>query len=475
MRPLLAGVVALLAPFAALAAEPTRADAEAALKKAVRFFRTSVEKHGGYLWQYSGDLTLAEAEGRVADTRVWVQPPGTPTVGEAFLDAYEATGDPEYLDAAKRLGATLVKGQMRTGGWAYSVETDPEKRKAYRYRDLPDRGKFPRANKDTVLDDDTTTGALRFLARLDRATGFKDAAVHDAVEYAVKALLAARYPNGGWFGWWETDPTPPSADEYPVKRASYPETWARSPAELGDRRWAARYVLNDDLMSDMIRTWLLLWDVYKDDRYLAAARKCGDFLLLAQLPDPQPAWAQQYDAAMHPVWGRKFEPPAVASAESMTILENLMLLYRRTGDKKYLEPIPRASAYLRKSVLPDGKLARFYELRTNRPLYFTKEYMLTYSADDLPTHYGWFWPPRLDAIDAEYKKLAAGETAEPKPGPASLRRKAQAAIAALDDRGAWVEKGSLRFHKAPNDAGVIRSQTFADHVAALARFIAASK
>lgn len=468
-------VLVVLLPLPVAAADPTRADAEAALRKAVRFYRENIEKNGGYLWQYSGDRKLAEAEGRIADTRVWVQPPGTPTVGEAFLDAYDATGNGEYLEAAKHVGTTLVRGQMRTGGWAYSIETDPVKRKAYRYRDVPDRGKFDRQHQYTVLDDDTSTGAVRFLARLDKATGFQDPAIHGAVEYAVKALRAARYPNGGWFGWWEAVPKPVSATEYPVKAATYPETWARSPADLGEQRWAARYVLNDDLMSDMIRTWLLLFDIYQDAQYRTIAQECGDFLLRAQLPSPQPAWAQQYDVAMQPVWGRKFEPPAIASAESMTILENLMTLYRRTGDKKYLEPIPRASAYLRASVLPGGKLSRFYELKSNKPLYFTKDYVLTYSADDLPTHYGWFWAPRLDAIDAEYRALTSGSATDPKPNRAALSGPARVAIDSLDSRGAWVEPGTLRFHRTPNDSGVIRSQTFADNVAILSRFLAASK
>ena len=36
------------------------------------------------LWQYSDDLTQREGEGRATDTTVWVQPPGTPSVGMAL-------------------------------------------------------------------------------------------------------------------------------------------------------------------------------------------------------------------------------------------------------------------------------------------------------------------------------------------------------------------------------------------------------
>src|SRR3954470_19083766 len=81
-----------------------------------------------------------------------------------------------------------------------------------------------------------------------------------------------------------------------------------------------------------------------------------------------PAWAQQYDADMHPAWARRFEPPAVTGGESHGAMRILLRVYRETGDARYLEPIPRALAYLRRSRLPDGRLARFYELETNRPL-----------------------------------------------------------------------------------------------------------
>ncbi len=452
---------------------PSSEEARQALKKAVRFFHTRVARHGGYLWQYSGDLALREAEGRVTGSFVWVQPPGTPTVGEAFLDAYEATGDKEYLDAARRAGDVLVKGQMRTGGWGYSVECDADKRKEYAYRDVPEV-RTTRWKRATVLDDDTTSGAVRFLARLDKALAFKEKSVHDAVEYALDRLLTSQYPNGSWFGWWEYEPKGFSPKDYPVKPVSYPEKWSRTPAE-GAARWPAKYVINDDLVSDMIRTLLDCGDLYQEKRYRDAARKAGDFLLLAQLPDPQPAWAQQYDLDMHPCWARKFEPPAVSGAESQTVLETLLILYRRTGDKKYLEPVPRALVYLKKSLLPDGRLARFYELKSNKPLYFTKQYELTYESNDLPEHYGFLWESRLKGIEGEYNKLKdarpEGLAKAEKPDRQALRAKARAAIDSLDERGAWVEKGRLRFHRIEPASGVINCQTFADNVRTLCMFL----
>jgi len=69
------------------------------------------------------------------------------------------------------------------------------------------------------------------------------------------------------------------------------------------------------------------------------------------------------------------------------VIRTLLNAYIESADRKYLQPIPRALEYLEASALPDGKLARFYELKTNRPLYMTRDYQLTYSSDDMPTHY----------------------------------------------------------------------------------------
>jgi hypothetical protein len=418
---------------------------------------------------------LREGEGKASVTRVWVQPPGTPTVGEAFIDAYEATGKEFYLNAARDAGDALLRGQLRSGGWFYHIEFDPEKRLEYGYRDVAKRKK---QKQKTTLDDDTSQSAVSFLMRLDRTLGLEEERIHEAVTYALNSMLGAQYPNGGWYQWYDRYPNGKDCNEYPVKAASYPATWSR--VWLND--WTGRYFINDNLMTDMISTMLMAYETYGDRRYLQSALRAGDFLLLAQMPEPQPAWAQQYDKDMHPVWDRKFEPPAISGRESQDILEGLMLLYRKTGRKKYLEPIPRAISYLRKSELEDGRLARFYELKTNRPLYFKrtgKRYDLTYSSDDLPDHYAFIGNSRLDSIEAEYNRLLRTDPQDLSGQgrkrtvreTGTLAKRVGRIIDGLDGRGAWVEKGRLKHHKIEPESGIIRCQTFVSNVRALCRFL----
>jgi hypothetical protein len=481
----------------------SRKDALAALQKATGFFHDQAAVHGGYVWAYSGDLALSEGEGLTDDRQtVWVQPPGTPSIGEAYLDAYEATGDARYLKMARDTAEALLQGQLQSGGWYYSIVFDPEKRKTQAYRVDPSSPATKQAAKRknetgpggwdewkqrknkgnmTVLDDNTTQSALAFLIRLDRATDFKDKPIHEAAEYALQSLLAAQYPIGAWSHYYDSLPSrQPSVDHYPVVQASFPETWSRT----WTKDWTGCYRLNDRITLDVISTLLDAYHTYGDARYLAAAERGGDFLLRAQLPDPQPAWAQQYNRQMQPVWDRKFEPPAITGSESQSVLETLLLLYRETGDKKYLEPIPRAIAYLRICELPGGKLARFYELQTNRPIYFTRQYELTYDHRNVPTHYGFTVGSKLDAIERQYQKLVA--SGPPKTKPTSTRKRPSPPskelsqevaeiIKAMDDRGAWVEQGTLDQHDRKPESGIIDSRTFIANVQTLCRFLEATR
>jgi PelA/Pel-15E family pectate lyase len=453
------------------------------LRKAVTYFTKEVSTEGGYLWRYSEDLTKREGEGKATASRVWVQPPGTPSVGEAILQAFLATKDRYYLEAARQAGLCLARGQMTSGGWDYHIEFDPRQRQAYAYRLDP---ASPRQRRRTsTLDDDNTQSAVRFLVQLDEALDFGDTTVHDAVEFALKSLLAAQYPNGAWPQRFEG---PPDAGKFPVKAASYPETWSRT---YPNEKYGNYYTFNDHVMGDMVRTLLLAEHIYRNARYRAAAERTGDFMILAQMPQPQPGWAQQYNTEIHPAWARKFEPPSITGGESADVVRTLLLLYRTTANKKYLEPLPRAFEYYRRSVLPGNRLARFYELKTNKPLFFTKDYRLTFSDDDMPTHYAFKcgnWVPamedeykRLLALDPEKLRAEAGSRKNKsslRPGKVTrqMEERVRNVLAALDERGRWIDEGGLHY-QGPGDQTrrILSTQTFINNLRVLSTYLAASQ
>lgn len=189
-------------------------------------------------------------------------------------------------------------------------------------------------------------------------------------------------------------------------------------------------------------------------KYLESAKRAGDFLIAAQLPEPQPVWAQQYTFDMVPAWARKFEPPSVCSSESAGAMRTLVDVYLATGDEKYRAPIPSAIEWFKRSRLPDGRWSRFYELKTNKPLYFTKAYELTFDDSDLPTHYSFQSDYGVAGAIKYYEDVksagrekwleshnAAPLAADQAKRPASaLENRVRNIIAALDQEGRWLSK-----------------------------------
>ncbi len=448
--------------------------ARQALLKATNFFHAQVAVEGGYVYRISEDMKFREGEGIADSKTVWVQPPGTPAVGMAYLQAYERTGEPSLLSAARDAAHCLVRGQLHSGGWQDHIDFGEELRRKLAYRDDGPAGK--KARNISTFDDDKTQSAVRFLITYDQATKFSDAKVHEAVLFALESILKSQFPNGGFAQAFEK---PIDASQYKVSKATYPESW---PKEYpgGDYWWF--YTLNDNNISRIIDTLLLAAQAYPDDpRYRQAALRTADFLLLAQMPEPQPAWAQQYNFEMEPVWARKFEPPAISGSESQEIIRSLMRVYEITGDKRYLETLPRALEYLKRSQIEPGKLARFYELKSNRPLYMTREYRLTYEPDDLPTHYGFIVGSSIDSLQKRLDRLTtakwqASKRSESSDGDRNIKKPTDAeilkVIEALDGRGAWVEEDRLIYHKRPDVKRVIKSETFAYNLDLLSRYLA---
>lgn len=440
----------------------TRDEIVAAMKKAATFYVESVATHGGYHYTYTDDLSYGKSEHSEGSTQVETQREGTPAAGMAFLEAWWATGDRYYLEAAAKAARAGVAGQLCSGGWDYIIEFDRAKRGTFPYR--ADGNCKGQQVPPTTLDDNVTQAMARLLMRVDKELEFKDAKIHEAVLFALDSLTEAQYPNGAWP---QRFTAPPDAAQFPVKKASYPESWSKKwPGDI----YKLHYTFNDNTIVDTIDMFLEASRIYKQPRHRAAAERGGGFILLAQMPEPQPAWAQQYDRDMHPAWARLFEPPSVTGGESQGILQMLMVLYRETGEKKYYDAIGPALRWLERSVIPGkGKLARFYELKTNRPLYITKGtqiqakglgsaridgYEISYDDKSIITHYGVLTgAEKVPRLRAEYDALGSSRSQRPErlhglspwAGAEGGRRAGDvpSIIAGMDARGAWVEDGVI--------------------------------
>jgi hypothetical protein len=309
--------------------------------------------------------------------------------------------------------------------------------------------------------------------------------IREARDYALTKLLAAQRPNGGWPQRWTGITV--DAKEYPVQPASFPKEYPREHPKLN---YNGYYTLNDNTHRDCVMTLLDAGKRLGRPEYRAAALKGGEFLILAQLPDPQSSWAQQYNAKLEPDWARAFEPPCVCSNESGGAMRLLVDLYLETGDVKYLGPLPRAIDWFKRSEISPGVWARMYEIGTNTPIYGDRDGKIKYRVEDLSperqTGYSWKGGYGIPAVISYYEEVkAAGRTAileqrraaEAKAKTAAGRQERAKAleprvrevITALDAEGRWMSSGGRRVSgpQITTNTFIMNLRTLSDYVEAV--------
>ncbi len=316
-----------------------------AMKISTSFMR-SISINGGYAGIYSLDLKTRYGEAiyeKAKLTEIWVQPPGTPSVGLCFLRAYHITGDSEYLDAAREVGRALAWGQMLEGGWDHRVDVSHLRPGSV----MPER-----KSGRCAMDDNISQGALNFLFELDK--DINEEWLSESIELGLKFILQSQFDNGAWPQW------------YPL-RGGYHDY----------------YTFNDNTINDCIKLMIKAHRFYGKDEYLNSVRRGGDFIILSQMPKPHAGWAQQYSHDLRPAWARKYEPPAVCSAVTARNIRTLIDIYLYTNEKKYLTPIPVAIEWLEKSKIGDNLWARMYEVGTNKPIYGDHDGKIHYTFEEI--------------------------------------------------------------------------------------------
>lgn len=437
---ILSGIVCVFLAVPSVSAddkiEKTETAARRAMARATRFLR-SISTAGGYVGRYSLDLKQRFGEARyekAGKTEIWVQPPGTPSVGKVFLRAYRVTGEKTYRDAAREVGRALAWGQRKEGGWGHRVDVGH----------LTPEAKMPeRKSGHCTFDDNISQEATSFLMELDGE--LDEPWLIDSVRLALQFFQEAQFDNGAWPQW------------YPL-RGGYHDY----------------YTYNDNAINDCIRVMLEAHRRYGNSDYLETAERGGAFIVASQLDPPQAGWAQQHAHDMQPADARRFEPAGVCSAATARNIRTLVDLYLYTGDGKYLEPIPDAIDWLNRSKLePDQILeseggearnvwARLYEVGTNRPIYGDRAsqrktfYDLRKVSERERTSYGWqgsFGVPGAIRYYHRVKERGREKVlADRKSSPSAerLRRRARSleprvrrVISALDEKGRWTSDGML--------------------------------
>jgi len=440
-------MVLFVAASSARAAAPSEKETLDAMRRASDFMVNTVSCRGGYLWNYSADLSDQWGEAPARKSQIWVQG-ATPEMGECFLRTYQATGDSFYLRAAEKAADALIYGQHPSGGWHYVIDFDPGGLDEW-YEKVFSKFKWGMEEYrhnwgNCTYDDDNTQGAVRFLLHL--YTTNRKPEYGAALIKGLEFILKSQYPNGAW------------PQRFPLQYEF---------AHDGLADYTSYCTLNDNSMRDILFTLIEAWELLGDERYWEAARRGADFIIAAQGGEPQAGWAEQYDMNMLPAWARTHEPAGLMPRQTVDCIGILERFYLMTGDRRYLQPIPKAIKWMRDSAnqdMGDGRyrLARYYEISTNKPIYQHKTEtvnelgygLYVYNDDPSGVSGGWiFTEVNIGALEKEYARVSAVSPQRAasdydrrrnalfatRNGGRENAEQAAAIISSLDARGAWVE------------------------------------
>ncbi len=172
---------------------------ENTMLRAAKFMAEKVSTNGGYLWQYLPDFSRRWGEMEAYETMIWVQHPGTVSMGHSFLDAYKVTGNEYYYQAAEKAASALIWGQNECGGWNYIIDFAGDRSLKNWYNTIGKNGwrleEFQHYYGNATFDDDVSSDAARFLLRIYLVR--LDMRYKPALDKAINFIFESQYPLGG--------------------------------------------------------------------------------------------------------------------------------------------------------------------------------------------------------------------------------------------------------------------------------------
>jgi len=394
----------------------------ASMKRATRFMRENCAYNGGYVWSYAADFSRQWGEMEAFPSMIWIQPPGTATVGHLFLDCYHATGDEFYFEAATEVADGLIAAQHPAGGWNYVHDFAGEESVQRWYDTIGKNGwrleEFHHYYGNGTFDDAGTAEASQFLLRM--LLEKDESRYREPVERALSFILDSQYANGGW------------PQRFPFA--------ADAPMLHGKPDYTHQITFNDDVGSENIKFLLAIWQTLGDERALNAIRLAMDVFVITQQPAPQAGWGLQHDIdTLKPIGARTYEPEGLVTHTSAANIRMMLDFYEWTGEQRFIERLPEAFDWLESVRLgPDEiqmqgrEYPTFIELGTNRALInhrrgsnvVSGEYYQDYNPEKPITHYSQWRAIDVEGLRARYETLrqtsaAALQAASPlekKPG-----------------------------------------------------------
>ncbi|NTX55412.1 hypothetical protein [Myxococcus sp. CA039A] len=467
------------------ATTPLRAKALGRMRNAAKYFHDQVARQGGYAWHHNAN-NLSERWGDIQldEEQIMIQSPGTSDVVIAFVEAALADpATPALKTYATDTAMALRHGQVKSGGWRLYADfkATPTLKACYRHTTA---SCSCGGCTTTTYDDQTTQNALIAMMRADQLLGFVHTDISDASSYARTRVETSQFPTNGGFPQGFTGPVAAR----PALTASYPPSIGTSCglANCYANTYTHEYwddpTLNDNLATAFVEMLNWAQEIYpaQATTYQGMRTAFGGFLRRAQMPQPQPAWAQQYDIQMQPRWARNWEVPAIAGQESQDAMWALLRLYQLDPSvPANRDAVGTALAYLETvDHANDTLIHRYIELDDTAPAntgFFTVKpggYPVRFSqAPPTYQNYGWEGPSQLVALRAEYNRLAS-DTTVMKRSCQQLRADTAQAVDATVNNEKWLTTYSPsgpRSGATPGD--YLDTSTFVRNLRTLAEFV----
>jgi PelA/Pel-15E family pectate lyase len=406
-------IAGLVAQATAMSAQPaSRAETTKILetmKRATTFMVDTVSTNGGYVWTYLPDLSRRWGEMEARPSMIWIQPPGTASMGHLFLDAYHATKDEYYYAAAETVAGALIWAQHRSGGWNYMADFGGDRALRDWYETIGKNGwrleEFQHYWGNATFDDAGTAESAKLLLRLYLEK--RDPKYRPALDKALQFVVESQYPIGAW------------PQRFPLQHEF---------AKDGKPDYTSYPTFNDDVAKENIDFLVMCYQTLGDARLLDPIIRGMNAFLVTQQGPPQAGWGLQYTLDLKPSGARTYEPNALVTHTTATNIELLLKFHRLTGDSKFLARLPEALDWLDSVKLPPEVAAiaggrthpTFIEIGTNKPLYVHRRgsnvvngrYYADYDSKGTLAHYSAFRKLDVPGLRTRYQAAKAMPAAE---------------------------------------------------------------
>lgn len=344
-------------------------------------------------------------------------PPPPPTAGSGHMPLDKEAAwyaGPE----ARAIADTIVSFQTPAGAWSKNQDrTGPKRLPGQRYSNNAETMEVGTGNFDAPtdrfwtfvgsLDNGATTTEMRFLARVQQQLPGKEGDVYrQSILKAVRYLLAAQYPNGGW------------PQNYPVEGGFH------DAVTFNDNAVAEASMILADVAEGKPEYAFAPMDLRR--KAAAASAHAVDAILASQMmvDGKKTVWPQQVDPlTLKPSSARNYEMRSLASAESTDVL--LFLMRQPNPSPQVQAAIKAGVAWLKDHAImgkaftsvsaEEGRKlidkpgagpiwSRNYDIRTGKPIFGDWDQGIYDDVNEISkgrrNGYSWYTSAPQKAIDA---------------------------------------------------------------------------